>query len=186
MTGAILYHCSPVPGIKTLEPRQTEFFGKPKQVCLTSLPAMAILYGVKHFEYTYGYRDEKLYYQEYFPGALREIYRGKTAYLYICRLEDDMSRTSIPNEYASYRPVEVEREETVTDVYEALLEQERLGALSITRFEDLSLKTREWIVRVEKETILENGLLGADSPFARYMREKYPQSWVLAQKETIL
>ena len=69
-----LYHASPTAGLTVLRPSVTEFFGKPKQVCLTALKPMALLYGVRHFEYTYGYRkDGGLYYQEYFPGALEEL-----------------------------------------------------------------------------------------------------------------
>ena len=69
-----LYHVSPTAGLTVLRPSVTEFFGKPKQVCLTALKPMALLYGVRHFEYTYGYRkDGGLYYQEYFPGALEEL-----------------------------------------------------------------------------------------------------------------
>ena len=33
------------------------------------------------------------------------------------------------------------------------------------------------------EEILEAGLLGQESPRARYMREKYPESWAMALEE---
>ena len=42
-----LYHASPTAGLTVLRPSRTEFFGKPKQVCLTSLKPMALLYGIK-------------------------------------------------------------------------------------------------------------------------------------------
>lgn len=47
-----LYHASPVTGLTVLRPGVTAYFGKPKQVCLTALKPMALLYGIKHFEYT--------------------------------------------------------------------------------------------------------------------------------------
>ena len=53
-----LYHASPTAGLTVLRPSVTEFFGKPRQVCLTSLKPMALLYGIRHFEYTYGYTGE--------------------------------------------------------------------------------------------------------------------------------
>ena len=68
-------------------------------------------------------------------------------------------------------------------MYEALLEQERLGTLEIVRWEAVPEKTREWIMRVHTEEILEAGLLGQDVPMARYMREKSPESWAAAQME---
>ena len=61
----VLYHCSPTAGLKILQPSVTKYFGKPRQVCLTASVPMALFYGVKHFEYTYGYtREGKIYYEE--------------------------------------------------------------------------------------------------------------------------
>ena len=177
-----LYHGSPTAGLTVLRPSVTEYFGKPRQVCLTASLPMALLYGVRHFEYTYGYtRERKLYYEEYFPGALEEIYRGKAASLYRCAFREDMEATAIPNEYVTPNEVPVLEESPVPDVYEALLEQERLGALRIVRWADMPEKRRAWIIQAELDTILKRGLPGEDTPFARYMREKYPASWAMAQ-----
>ena len=179
-----LYHVSPTAGLTVLRPSVTEFFGKPKQVCLTALKPMALLYGVRHFEYTYGYRkDGGLYYQEYFPGALEELYRGRRASLYRCVWREGMETTAIPHEYVTAAEVAVEEEIPVPDVYEALLRQERLGALEIIRWKSVPENTREWIKQIQMKEILEAGLLGQDVPRARYMREKYPESWAMAQKE---
>lgn len=167
-----------------MRPSVTEYFGKPRQVCLTALKPMALLYGVKHFEYTYGYTGEKeLYYEEYFPGALEELYRGKPASLYRCIWREGMETTRIPNEYVSADEVPVEEEIPIPDVYEALLEEERLGTMRFVRWADVPEKRRRWIVKAEMEVILENKLLGKDTAMARYMREKYPESWAMAQKE---
>ena len=65
----------------------------------------------------------------------------------------------------------------------ALLEQERTGALRVVRWAERSDASRAWTVRDEKETIIEHGLLREDSAFARYMREKYPESWELARQQ---
>ena len=179
-----LYHVSPVPGLTILRPSVSEYFGKPKQVCLTALKPMALLYGIRHFEYTYGYTGEReLYYEEYFPGALEELYRGKAASLYHCAWREGMETTRIPNEYVSADEVPVEEEILIPDVYEALLEEERLGTMRIVRWPDVPEKSRRWIVNAEMEVILENKLLGTDTAMARYMREKYPESWAMAQAE---
>ena len=179
-----LYHASPTAGLTGLRPSVTEFFGKPRQVCLTSLKPMALLYGIRHFEYTYGYTGEgKLCYQEYFPGALEELYRGRRTSLYRCVWREGMETTAIPHEYVTAAEVAVEEEIPVPDVYEALLRQERLGALEIIRWKSVPENTREWIKQIQMKEILEAGLLGQDVPRARYMREKYPESWAMAQKE---
>lgn len=181
-----LYHCSPSPGIKILEPSVTHYFGKPRQVCLTAKVPMAFFYGIRHFEYTYGYtRDGRLYYEEYFPGALEGLYGGKTASLYTCSHRADMAATPIPNEYVSSLPVAVEDETVIPDLYAALLEQEALGAVKLVRWPEVSPERRAWILDAETKTILEKGLLDQpDSPFGQYMRETYPESWALAQKTT--
>lgn len=179
-----LYHASPTAGLTVLKPSVTAYFGKPRQVCLAALRPMALLYGIRHFEYTYGYtRDGDLYYEEYFPGALEELYRGKGASLYRCSWREGMEKTQIPNEYVSAAEVPVEEEVPIPDVYEALLEEERLGTIRIVRWPEVTEKTRRRIVEAERETILENKLLGTDTAMARYLREKYPESWALAQKE---
>ena len=180
----LVYHCSPTAEIRVLEPSVTKYFGKPRQVCLTASLPMALLYGIRHFEYTYGYtREGAIYYMEYFPDALEKLYRGKTASLYRCLRRPDMEETAIPNELVTALPVPVAEETAVPDVWEALLEQERLGALRIIRWPEVSGANREWILRAERDTIVEKGLLHADTPFARYMREIYPESWALAAEE---
>lgn len=183
MREIVLYHASPTKGLKELRPSVTKYFGKPQQVCLAAIRPMALMYGVKHFEYPYGYtRDGQIYYEEYFPDALREVYGGKSASLYRCLWREDLTPTAIPNEYVTPNPVAVAEEIPIPDVYEALLEQERLGALKIVRWEDTSPASRAWVLEAEAQTILEQNLLHEDGPFARYMREKYPQSWALAQE----
>ena len=80
-----VYHCSPTAGLKVLEPRTPAFNNKPQAVYLAELYPMALLYGIHNFEYAYGYDKEKrIYYSEYFPGALKELYGGKSASVYLC------------------------------------------------------------------------------------------------------
>lgn len=180
----LVYHCSPTAGIRVLEPNVTKYFGKPRQVCLTTSLPMALFYGISHFEYTYGYTKEgAIYYMEYFPDALEKLYRGKAASLYRCVRLPDMEETAIPNELVTAVPVPVAEEMAVPDVWEALLEQERLGALRIIRWPEVNRENRDWILRAERDTIVEKGLLHVDTAFARYMRETYPESWALAAKE---
>lgn len=179
-----LYHASPVSRLGELRPSVTRYFDKPRQVCLTSCLPMALLYGVDHFEYPYGYtREGRICYEEYFPNALREVYGGKSASLYRCAWREDMETTQIPNEYVTLNPVPVLVETPVPDVYAALLEQEGLGALTIVRYQDMTERRLAWVREAEAQVILENDLLHVhqDDPFARYLREYYPDSWALAQ-----
>lgn len=174
------YHCSPTRGLKTLEPGVPKSFDKPAGVYLTTLLPMALMYGVRNFEYTYGYtREGQIYYEEYFPDALETLYRGRSASLYICTPKS-VTATAIPNEAVSAEPVEVLEEIVIEDVCEALLEQERLGNLVIRRYHELTPGMLEWIRQAEAEEIRKRDLLQLDGPMADYMREHYPESWALA------
>ena len=177
------YHCSPTMGLTLLEPRKPQTFQKPKSVYMTTSVPMALMYGVRNFEYTYGYtKDGQIYYEEYFPDALEVLYRGKSASLYLCS-PDQVTATRIPNEVLSDSPVPVISETVIPDVCEALLEQERLGVLVIRRFSELSPRTLEWIRRAEAESIRKADLLRVGGPMAEYMKSRYPESWALAEAE---
>ena len=175
------YHCSPTGGLRVLEPRKPASFDKPARVYMTTLLPMALMYGVRNYEYTYGYtKDGRIYLEEYFPNALEELSRGRTASLYLCG-PDTTETTRIPNEVVSEQPVPVLEERIIPDVCQALLEQERLGTLTIHRYETLSAKKLDWIRRVEAQGIREGGLLHRDGPEASYYKRHYPESWAMAE-----
>ena len=177
------YHCSPTPGLTVLTPRVPEHFDKPGRVYMCTRLPMALFYGVRNYEYSYGYtREGEIYYEEYFPGALETLYRGKSASLYLCAPRE-VSATAIPNEAVSQEPVPILSEQRIPDVYEALLEQERLGALRICRCHELRPATRAWIVRAEAEEIRERRLLHRPGPMADYFRLHYPESWAAVERE---
>ena len=176
------YHCSPVHGIKLLEPRQPKLFDKPARVYMATLIPMALLYGVQNYEYTYGYtEDRRILFEEYFPDELEVIYKGKSASLYICQPES-VETTRIPNEAVSEKAVQVLEEVIIPDVYEAILEQERLGTLVIRRHNELPEKMLEWIRKTEKEIILKKGMLHNPGVMADYYRTHYPDSWADAEQ----
>lgn len=148
---------------------------------MTTLLPMALMYSIQNYEYTYGYTKEgQIYLEEYFPNAL-DRYRGKSASLYICDPAHTES-TKIPNEAISEAAVPVIREIPIQDALEALLEQERLGALVIYRYHMLSERKLEWICKVEAECIVKSNLHNTPGPMADYYREHYPLSWELAKK----
>ena len=175
------YHCSPTPGLTMLEPRKPESFEKPAAVYMTTSLPMALMYGIRNFEYTYGYTKEgQIYFSEYFPNALEILYQGKSASLYRCAPTSTES-TRIPNEAISRESVAVVEETVIDDVYEALLEQERLGALVIRRHHELSQKMLDWILKAEADSI--RNLPDQTGPMADYYRTHYPESWALVQSE---
>ena len=177
------YHCSPNAGLTVLEPRKPEAFKKPPRVYLTTLLPMALMYAVRNYEYSYGYTKEgQIYFDEYFPNALEILYRGRSASLYLCAPEKTET-TKIPNEAVSETAVPILSETHIPDACEALLEQERLGALVIHRYHELSERMLNWIRKVQTDEIREKNLLNTPGPMADYYREHYPESWAMAEKE---
>ena len=177
------FHCSPATGLTVLEPRQPVSFDKPARVYMTTLLPMALMYAVRNYEYTYGYTKEgQIYLEEYFPNALETLYRGKSASLYLCD-PDSAESTRIPNEAVSETAVTVIRETHIPDALEALLEQERLGALVIHRYHELSERKLDWIRKVEADGIRKMNLIHTPGPMADYYREHYPESWAMAEQE---
>ena len=177
------YHCSPISGLKILEPGKPASFDKPAGVYLTTLLPMALMYSIKNYEYTYGYTKEgKIYLSEYFPNALEILYRGRSASLYLCDPETT-EITKIPNEAVSEKAVPVISETLIPDAYEALLEQERLGALEIRRYHELPEKAYDWIRKTEAECIRKADLLNRPGPQADYYRTHYPESWAIVEGE---
>lgn len=178
------YHCSERIGLKVLEPGKPKYFDKPSFVYMTMSLPMALMYGIKNFEYTYGYTKAGLiYYEEYFPNALEELYAGKQASLYTCAPEET-EVTLIPNEVVSAAPVRILSERRIPDLLEALLEQERLGNLAIRRYHTLPEKSLEWIQSMEAEEIRQRNLLKTGGPMAAYMKRRYPKSWEMAEGDS--
>lgn len=177
------YHCSPVSGLTELVPGKPRSFDKPARVYMTTMLPMAMMYGIRNYEYTYGYTKEKeIYLEEYFPDAL-ELYRGKSASLYICA-PTQTEQTQIPNEAVCETTVPVVQEIPVPDVLEALLEQERLGNLRIIRYRELSQRKLDWIRKVQADIIREKGLTETTGEMADYYRTHYPESWRIAETES--
>ena len=179
------YHCSPIAGLTLLRPGKPKAFDKPARVYMTTLLPMALMYSVQNYEYTYGYnKDGQIHFDEYFPDELEILYRGKCAFLYNCAPES-VETTQIPNEAVSAQDVPVLSEIAIPDAYEALLEQERLGALVIRRHHELPERMLEWIRKAEADVIRKHDLLNNPGPMADYYREHYPDSWQLVADELL-
>ena len=177
------YHCSPIKGLTALEPRKPTLFEKPPRAYLTTLLPMALMYAIKNYEYTYGYTKKgKIYFYESFPNALEILYRGKSASLYLCN-PSKTEPTNIPNEAVSEIPVPIIEETYITDACEALIEQERIGALIIYRYHELSTEFVDWICTEAANEIRKFDLINTPDEMADYYREHYPTSWTTVNEE---
>lgn len=177
------YHASPIAGIEVLEPRASNhgvplvYFSKKRENTLVYLSNSIEKFcrdtGYAHTgKWTkwgpYGFQGGVLRFEEYYPNALKETYKGVSGYIYHARsiAEADMD-IQIPDAAVSSVPVPVDGVEFIPDAYEAILDAERSGLLLVTRYTELSGKKREWI----KKTVQEQYDEAENQPEYRYFLE---------------
>lgn len=159
------YHASQVSGITYLEPRISNhgiplvyFSDKRENVLVYLSNAVEKYCRETGFTYEgtwqkwgpYGFdREGRQRLEEYYPNALEATYKGVSGYIYqVEAIVDSGFRTHIPNAFTSNKPVKVSGVEFVPDAYEAILQAERNGLISIVRYEDMSDAMREWNARM--------------------------------------
>ena len=120
-------------------------------------------------------------YTEYYPDGLRDVYQGKTGYIYRCCCDAELSLenpTSISCALVSRTPVDTTGCTALLDVYEALLEYERAGKLIVRRFETLSEKQHSFAKKMVLEEIRERHLKEQpESSYSRFLRERFEDVW---------
>ena len=177
------FHGSSVSGLQELKPQVSEH-GMPL-VYLTSNPVVAALYTVRPVEkpfswYPYSFSGTTPVYTEYYPDALRDIYRGKMGFIYRSRCEVELSLddpTSVGCALVSRKPVTVDGYTCLADVYEALLEYERAGTLIIKRYETLTEKQRGLFEKMLTEEIQKHKLKETDCDYGRFLQERFADVW---------
>lgn len=185
---AILYHASPVSGITTLEPRVSNhnipliYFSRKRENVLVYLSNAVEKYcGETSFPHEdkwykwgpYGFgKDGRLRLEEYYPHALESTYQGVPGYIYSARdVEDSGHSIQIPDAVTSSVPVDVCGCEFVPDAYQAILNAEREGLITILRYHDITPKMAEWI----KQAISEEYQNTDDEAYRHFLRGNFPQ-----------
>lgn len=86
-------------------------------------------------------------------------------------IEESGLEIQIPDAATSCVPVAVDGVEFVPDAYEAILDAEKKGLLSIQRYDEKSSKMKEWIVK----TIQEEFDSSADHPeYRHFLKGNFP------------
>ena len=182
------YHASPAGSIEQLEPRVSNhgipliYFSKKRENVLVYLSNAIEKYCRETgFEYTdrcqkwgpYGFnKDGILRLEEYYPNALESTYKGVSGYIYSAEsIEESDFDLQIPDAATSRLPVKVTGTEFVPDAYEAILEAEKDGLISILRYEEMSDKMKEWI----RKTIIEEYEGAAGHPeYRHFLKGNFP------------
>lgn len=162
------YHASQVKGITRLEPRISNhgipliYFSRKRENVLVYLSNAVEKYcretgfvyeGVWKKWGPYGFSpDGRQCLQEYYPNALERTYRGVSGYIYSAEnIADAGFQVPIPDAVTSSRPVTVSGTEFVPDAYEAILQAERKGLITVCRYEEMPDRMKEWNVRTVRQ-----------------------------------
>lgn len=182
------YHASSIGTIKQLEPRVSNhgiplvYFSKKRENVLVYL-SNAIEKYCKETGFSYDGRWEKWgpygfdkngiqRLEEYYPDALEKAYKGVSGYIYCVDsiVEADFD-IQIPDAAASSIPIDIDTVEFVPDAYEAILQAEKEGLITVTRYADMSEKMREW----NKRTILKEYENAVDHPeYRHFLKGNFP------------
>ena len=168
------YHASPIKGITRLEPRVSNhgipliYFSKKRENVLVYLSNAVekycrdtgFIYDGKWEKWgPYGFgRDGRQRLEEYYPNALINTYKGVSGYIYsVETIEKSGFDLQIPDAAASSTPADVVSVEFIPDAYEAILQAERAGLITILRYEQMPAKMREWSATVYNGRIRKSG-----------------------------
>lgn len=162
------YHASQVKGIVQLKPHVSNhgipliYFSKKRENVLVYLSNAIEKYCRETgFSYdgewekwgSYGFtKDGRQRLEEYYPNALISTYKGVSGYIYSVKaIIDSGFEVQIPDAATSAESVDVTDVEFIPDAYEAILQAEKDGLITIVRYEEMSDKMREWNQRIIKE-----------------------------------
>ncbi len=174
----MLYHVSPVKGLKTLKPSVSTH--KKAYVYAIENRITGLLFGAKKDDFDFIINTDELGIPdvyECYPGAFQSVYQGKSCSIYQVEEEGFLrGMTSWSVELVCEREVAVAGEIEVEDLYERLLEEEKKGSLRMHRYE----YTDEYRERIASHVVdrlirfqvdLNRCLEGGDKRFSLYYRE---------------
>ena len=164
----MFYHASQIKGITTLEPRVSNheiplvyFSTKRENVLVYISNAIEKFCKDTGFAYDgkwqkwgpYGFNEDgRLRLEEYYPNALVNTYKGVSGYIYSAKnVKASGYNLEIPDAVASSGQVNVTNVEYIPDAYEAILQAEKDGLITILRYDDLSEKRKKINMEIIKE-----------------------------------
>ena len=181
------FHASQIGKIKTLEPRISNhnipliYFSDIRENVLVYL-SNAVEKVCKEGRFTfddlwykwgsYGFeRDGRLRFEEYYPNALEDTYKGIEGYIYSCSKIDPYQKLDIkiPNTFITAQKTTVDNCEFIPDAYNEMINAEANGLITILRYNEFisNIKRREWL----KKTIIDEYRNNSAHPDYRFFLE---------------
>ena len=181
------FHASQIGKIKTLEPRISNhnipliYFSDKRENVLVYL-SNAVEKVCKEGRFTfdglwykwgsYGFeKDGRLRFEEYYPNALEDTYKGIGGYIYSCSKIDPYPKLDIkiPNTFITAQKTTVDNCEFIPDAYNEMINAEANGLITILRYNEFisNIKRREWL----KKTIIDEYRNNSAHPDYRFFLE---------------
>ena len=181
------FHASQIGKIKTLEPRISNhnipliYFSDKRENVLVYL-SNAVEKVCKEGRFTfdglwykwgsYGFeKDGRLRFEEYYPNALEDTYKGIGGYIYSCSKIDPYPKLDIkiPNTFITAQKTTVDNCEFIPDAYNEMINAEANGLITILRYNEFisNIKRREWL----KKTIIDESRNNSAHPDYRFFLE---------------
>ena len=162
------FHASQIGKIKTLEPRisnhnipLTYFSDKRENVLVYLSNAVEKVCKEGRFTFdglwykwgSYGFeKDGRLRFEEYYPNALEDTYKGIEGYIYSCSKIYPYQKLDIkiPNTFITSQKTTVDNCEFIPDAYNEMINAEANGLITILRYDDFisNIKRKEWLEKV--------------------------------------
>ncbi len=178
----ILYHGSPVGGLRELKPFLSEH-GRP-YLYFADNPLVALLYAVKPVPkpfsfYPYGFQEKTVVFLEYYENAFADIYKGKTGYLYECRnVRGAGQPTQINCAYTCTEPARVDSVTEIPDLYVFFKRQEKEGLFHIKPQQAVSEQEMHLAQEALQEDMQKYCLKAQPAhPMSIFLREHFPEVW---------
>ena len=162
------FHASQTEKIKILEPRISNhnipfiyFSDKRENVLVYLSNAVEKICKEEHFMFdglwykwgSYGFeKDGKLRFEEYYPNALEDTYKGVKGYIYSCNQITPYQNLDIkiPNAFISTQKTPVDNCVFIPDAYNEIINAEKNGLITVLRYNEFisDVKRKEWLERV--------------------------------------
>ncbi len=181
------FHASQIGKIKTLEPRISNhnipliYFSDKRENVLVYL-SNAVEKVCKEGSFTfdglwykwgsYGFeKDGRLRFEEYYPNALEDTYKGIEGYIYSCSKIAPYQKLDIkiPNTFITAQKTTVDNCEFIPDAYNEMINAEENGLITILLYNEFisNIKRREWL----KKTIIDEYRNNSAHPDYRFFFE---------------
>ncbi len=160
------YHASPIGDIEILKPHVSNngtakvYFSSKRENVLVYL-CNAIrkhwldqgLEPREHYQAwgSYGFSNDILRMEEYYPNATEDVYKGAAGWIYAVEEVDREKLPSIPFVVTVEKPVKVKTVEYIPDAYAAIMEAVKEGKILLQRYEENSQEKLAWIERTIKK-----------------------------------